>query len=85
MAGRSIREVLLIAIEGLPGDPYLWARTDIKSLREHLKTYVYEYAKNRGVILADRDIKPDLTSIIEDLRNGRRLANHARKETDEPW
>lgn len=72
MPGRTIREAIAVALEGLSGDLFVWVvltkQRDV--LREHVIRWVHEYAKNRSVILTDEDIESELARIIAELRDG---------------
>lgn len=68
MRGRTIREAICVALEGLPGDPAEWIVMDRKSLRAHVIEWVHSYAKRRGVILSDSDIDSELRDVIAELK-----------------
>lgn len=69
--GRTIREAIAVALEGLPGtlDSWLFDR-DAKTIRAHVVEWVLEYGFHRGVILdAKQDIEPEIRKVIEELRS----------------
>jgi hypothetical protein len=80
MGGRTIREAIGIALEGLSGDvlEYVVFAKQRAAMREHVVRYVHDYARNRGVILTDDDINSELTKIITELKSGRPLGEAAR-------
>jgi hypothetical protein len=79
--GKTIRQAIAIALEGLNGDLLEWVvLTQKKALRSHIKSWVHDYARSRGVILSDSDIESELKEIISELRSGVPLASVARSE-----
>lgn len=76
MGGRTIREAIGIALEGLSGDLFEWVvlAKQRDSLRKHVLTWVHDYARARGVILSDRDIKDELDRVINELKSGKPLS-----------
>lgn len=67
--GITIREAILIAIEGLKGRPDDWAtKGDKELLRTHVLNYVHDYTKRRGVILEDKDIEDELQTVLDELK-----------------
>jgi ribosomal protein S15P/S13E len=80
--GKTIRQAIAIALEGLNGDLLEWVvlTQQKKALRSHIKSWVHDYARSRGVILSDSDIESELKEIISELRSGVPLASVARSE-----
>lgn len=74
-AGRTIREAIAVALEAVPGDLHEWCvlAKQRDALRRHVVAWVHDYARNRGVILSDRDITDELDRIVAELRAGRPL------------
>lgn len=72
MPGRTIREAIAVALEGLSGDMFVWVvlAKQRDALRAHVVKWVHEYAQNRGVILSDADIESELAQVIAELRSG---------------
>lgn len=68
--GRTIRDAIAIALEGLNGDLLEWVvlAKQRAALRDHVKLWVHDYARHRGVILSDRDIVDELDAVIAELR-----------------
>lgn len=68
--GRTIREAIAIALEGINGDILEWIvfAKSRAALRDHVKLWVHDYARHRGVILSDRDITDELDLVIAELR-----------------
>lgn len=66
----TIREAVAIALEAVPGTPEEWLSTsaDRKALRDHVRAWVHDYAKARGVILSNRDIDSEFNIVIAELR-----------------
>lgn len=62
--GRTVRQAIAIAIEGLNGEPITWAVEEMFTLREYVLRWVHEYARNRNVILTDADIEEELAAIV---------------------
>ena len=73
MSGRTIREAIAVALEGLSGSAEEWLLAsnseDKQRLRSYVRTWVHEYAAARGVILEDRDIDTELQDIVNRLRD----------------
>jgi hypothetical protein len=71
--GRTIREAILIALEGIAGRTTEWLGDDGQhaALRNHVLGWVHSYAEHRGVILADSDVAGELDAVISELRAGR--------------
>lgn len=81
MGGRTIREAVAIALEGLPGSDllqYVVLAKQRDAMRKHVMGFVHDYARNRGVILTDRDISTELDAIIGELRGGKSLSEARR-------
>lgn len=72
MAGKTIREAIAIALEGLSGDLLEWCvlAKQRDAMRKHVVRFVHDYARNRGVILSDEDITSELNKIVAELRSG---------------
>ncbi len=66
--GRTIREAIAIALEGLPGHVHEWANAtgeERKAMRIHVIAWLQEYARIRGVILDPKlDIEPELDAVV---------------------
>lgn len=73
MKRNIIREAVAVSIEGLPGEAAEWVALNPTAMRKHALSFVRDFAKNRGVILTDRDIKTELDAIVEELRSGKPL------------
>lgn len=76
MRGRTIRDAIAIALEGLSGDLLEWVclAKQRDTMRKHVLRFVHDYARNRGVILTDKDIKDELERVIAELRSGKSLS-----------
>jgi hypothetical protein len=66
--GRTIREAVALAIEGLSGSPIDWVVEDPDELRHHVMRWVADYAKHRGVLLEPNDIATELHAIVEQIK-----------------
>lgn len=66
--GRTIREAIVLAMEGLNGHPSEWVSQWPTSLRSYILQWVHDYAKNRGVILSDSDIDSELKLIVAEIK-----------------
>lgn len=73
---RIIREAIAVALEGLAGDVLEWIvfAKQRNAMREHVKGFVHDFARNRGVILNDSDIAGELDVIVAELRSGKALS-----------
>lgn len=80
VGGRTIREAIAIALEGLSGDllEYVVFAKQRAAMREHVIRYVHDYARNRGVILTDKDIITELDLVVAELKSGKPLGEAAR-------
>lgn len=80
MSGRTIREAIAIALEGLAGDLLEWVclAKQKAAMRKHVVTFVADYARNRGVILSEQDITSELDKVIAELRDGKSLSEARR-------
>lgn len=81
MTGKTIREAVAIALEGLPGHDlleYVVLAKQRDAMRNHVKRFVHEYARNRGVILTDKDITSELDVIVAELKSGKTLTEARR-------
>ena len=82
MPGRTIREAIALAVEGLEGRVGDWLGRDVIDRRHtaasnYITGWVHGYAKARGVILEDADIAAELERVIEDLRRGLPVSSRA--------
>lgn len=69
LTGRTIREAVDVACEGLNGDLVEWVAFDLAELREHITRWVLEYASNRGVVLdVEKDIKPEIDDMVRRVK-----------------
>jgi len=69
--GRTVREAIAIALEGIPGQPDGWLFVPIEraAVREHVIGWIQDYAQRRNVILdVKKDIEPELDLVIKQLR-----------------
>ncbi len=84
MPGRTIREAIAIALEGLNGELLEWVvlAKQRDAMRKHVRRWVHDYARNRGVILSDKDINDELERIIAELKSGRPLYPVAEEARD---
>lgn len=71
-----IREAVAIALEGLAGSLLEWVclAKQRDAMRTHVHRFVHDFARNRGVILEDSDIKAELDKIVAELKSGRPLS-----------
>lgn len=78
--GRTIRQAIGIALEGLTGELLEWVvlAKQRDAMRKHVLRFVHDYARNRGVILTDADIKDELDVVIAELKGGTPLGEAAR-------
>jgi hypothetical protein len=78
--GRTIREAIGVALEGLSGDvlEYVVFAKQRDAMRHHVLRFVHEYARNRGVILTDKDITDELACVVAELKSGKPLGVAAR-------
>lgn len=68
---RTIREAIVVALEGLPGPATDWVSSSdaLKAMRQHVIEFIAEYAEVRGVVLDERkDIIPELDVVVDELR-----------------
>jgi hypothetical protein len=79
LKGRTIRQAIAVALEGLNGDLYEWVvlAQQRNAMRKHVILWVADYAQNRGVILGTKDITDELDKVITELRRGAALAQAA--------
>lgn len=68
--GRTIREAIGVALEGLSGDLFEWVvlAKQRDAMREHVIHWVHDYARSRGVLLSDSDITSELDVVIAELK-----------------
>lgn len=67
--GRTIAEAIRVACEGLAGDLMHWVDAEPQALREYITTWVLDYGRACGVVLdVDRDIKPEIDSMVAKVR-----------------
>lgn len=71
--GISIRDAVLIALEGLPGAPAEWVALPKQrdAMRHHVLAFVHEFAHKRGVILEDVDVLGELDAVVAELTKRR--------------
>jgi hypothetical protein len=70
MKGRTIREAIDVACEGLNGSLAEWVVLQPEALRDAVTLWVLEYAKNRGVLLvAETDIAPEIDALVARVRD----------------
>lgn len=79
MDRQIIREAIAVALEGLSGDVLEWIvfAKQRNAMREHVKGFVHDFARNRGVILSDSDITGELDAIVAELRSTKLLVDGA--------
>lgn len=82
IGGRTIRQAIAIALEGLTGELLEWVvlAKQRDAMRKHVVRFVHDYARNRGVILSDKDITDELAVVIAELKSGKPLAAAAAPE-----
>ena len=69
--GRTIREAIAVALEGLPGNLGEWvlSQPERTAMRAYVIEWIQDYAKVRGVILDPKvDIEPELRAVIAELK-----------------
>lgn len=65
--GRTIREAVRVALEGLPGRADEWADLARDAMRDHVLGWVLDYAARRGILLTTEDVDTELNVVIEEL------------------
>lgn len=68
--GKTVREALAVALEGLSGDRFEWAIVEPKALKEYLADWIKKYALARGVIVEDVDVDDEIRALVNALRRG---------------
>lgn len=68
--GKTIREAIAIALEGLAGDLTEWVLISqhYAAMRVHVVNWVHDYAVHRGVVLNDKDIEDELDAVVREIR-----------------
>lgn len=68
--GRTIREAVGVALEGLSGDLLEWVvlAKQRDAMRAHVIRFVHDYARSHGVLLSDSDITSELDLVIAELK-----------------
>jgi hypothetical protein len=66
MSGRTIREALRIALEGLPSKD-IDINIGARALRDHLRAFIIDYGKTRGVIFSNHDVDDELRAVVTEV------------------
>jgi hypothetical protein len=72
---QTVRQAVAVALEGPGGELLEWVvlAKQKDAMRKHVKGFVHDFARNRGVILSDRDITDELDRIVAELKGGKPL------------
>jgi len=73
--GRTIREAVRVALEGLPGSTAEWAVMARDAMRDHVLGWVMDYAAKRGIMLNIEDVDGELDVVIEEVCGADRISD----------
>jgi hypothetical protein len=70
-----IREAIAVALEGVSGDLHMFVvlAKQRDALRKHTIGFVLDFARYRGVLLEERDVKQEIENVIAELRGASRV------------